>query len=99
MVVANVEVWTFLNVFSSLPAGVPVVACNDGGGVVSALRRHGGGLITDPEPGALAKSAIEAGTARLRDQARVAGQRWRDELAPARVAERFEAWYGEALAR
>ena len=32
-----------------------------------------------------------------RAQARRAGERWREELAPARVAERFEGWYREAL--
>jgi alpha-1,6-mannosyltransferase len=88
-----------LAALEALMAGVPVVACTDGGGVVSALRLHGGGIVSAPEPPSLARAAREAGSPPLHQAARHAGARWRAELAPARVAERFEAWYGEALAR
>ena len=81
----------------ALMAGVPVVACEDGGGVVSALRKHGGGVISAPTPAALAAALGEAHASLRRDAAREAGVRWREELEPGRVAERFEAWYREAL--
>lgn len=81
----------------SLIAGVPVVVCQDGGGVVSAVQAHGGGLVTDPTPGALATGVRALRTAEFRAAARRAGELWRAELAPGRVAERFEGWYQEAL--
>ena len=82
----------------ALMAGVPVVACEDGGGIVSALGCHGGGIVSAPGPGELALATRQACTPALREEARAAGLEWRTALAPARVAERFEAWYGEALA-
>ena len=86
-----------LAALEGLMAGVPVVACTDGGGVVSALNAHGGGLLAQPTPGAIADAVKEARSEEWRAQARRAGERWREELAPARVAERFEGWYREAL--
>ncbi|HEV8600114.1 MAG TPA: glycosyltransferase family 4 protein [Gemmatimonadales bacterium] len=86
-----------LAAIEALIAGVPVVACSDGGGVVSALRRHGGGIITEPTPAALAGAMLDARSPERRAEARHAGERWRAELAPDRVAEVFEGWYREAL--
>jgi glycosyltransferase involved in cell wall biosynthesis len=86
-----------LAAIEALVAGVPVVACSDGGGVVSALRRYGGGIITAATPVALAGGVLEGRSAARRDEARRAGEQWRAELAPARVAEVFEGWYREAL--
>jgi len=86
-----------LAAIEALVAGVPVVACSDGGGVVSALRRFGGGIITAATPVALAGGVLEARSAARRDEARRAGEQWQAELAPARVAEVFEGWYREAL--
>lgn len=86
-----------LAAMESLMAGVPVVACSDGGGVVSALRRHGGGVITEATPAAFAAGVRQARTPALQGAARQASERWRAELAPARVAEVFEGWYREAL--
>lgn len=80
----------------ALMAGVPVVVCKDGGGVVAAVMAHGGGVVADPTPGALATAVRAARTAEYRTAARTAGEVWREELAPARVAQRFEAWYQEA---
>ena len=85
-----------LAAIEALIAGVPVVACSDGGGVVSAIRRHGGGIIAAPTPGALADGVLRA-REELRVDARRAGEQWRRELEPAQVAERFEGWYREAL--
>jgi glycosyltransferase involved in cell wall biosynthesis len=81
----------------ALMMGVPVVACQDGGGLVSALRRHGGGVIGNSESD-LGREISAALSAETREAARGAGTRWREELAPSRVAERFLGWYAEALA-
>lgn len=81
----------------ALMAGVPVIACSDGGGIVSALARHGGGVVTAPSARALASALRDLQVADQRDAARQAGAEWRAELEPARVAERFEGWYAEAL--
>jgi glycosyltransferase involved in cell wall biosynthesis len=83
----------------ALMTGVPVVACRDGGGVVSALGRYGGGFVVAGMPDDLAGALRGALTDRAREAARRAGALWRSELAPERVAARFEEWYAEALAR
>jgi glycosyltransferase involved in cell wall biosynthesis len=86
-----------LAAIEALIAGVPVVVCRDGGGVVSAVQSHGGGVVTDPTPGALAGAVRVSRTPARRASARTAGEHWREELAPNVVAERFEGWYREAL--
>ena len=86
-----------LAAIEGLMAGVPVIACRDGGGVVTAVQAHGGGMVTDPMPGALAGAVRASRTAARRASARQAGEHWRELLAPASVAERFEGWYREAL--
>ncbi len=86
-----------LSAVEALMAGVPVVACSDGGGVVAAVQAYGGGVVTAPTPEALARGIEEAGAPVVRDGARAAGTRWRQELDPSRVAGRFEGWYREAL--
>jgi glycosyltransferase involved in cell wall biosynthesis len=88
-----------LSAIEALMIGVPVVACTDGGGIVSALNRHGGGTVADPAPRALAQAIRQSMSGSAREGARGAGARWREELAPDRVAQRFEGWYAEALAR
>jgi glycosyltransferase involved in cell wall biosynthesis len=86
-----------LSAIEALMAGVPVLACRDGGGVVSALAKHGGGVIAEPNPRALATALRNLADNDQKDAARAAGALWREELAPSRVAERFEGWYREAL--
>lgn len=86
-----------LSAVEALMAGVPVVACSDGGGVVSALRRHGGGIISAPNPAAIADGVLTAMLPERRDDAQRAGAEWRTELAPPRVAQVYEGWYREAL--
>ncbi len=88
-----------LAAIEALMLGVPVLACTDGGGIVSALARFGGGITVEPTPEALAEGLRRVMVPATREQARLAGQRWREELAPDRVAQRFEGWYAEALAR
>jgi glycosyltransferase involved in cell wall biosynthesis len=86
-----------LSALEALMAGVPVVACSDGGGVVAAVREHGGGIVTDPSPAAIADGILAAQSPACLAAARSAGVQWRELLAPGRVAERFEGWYREAV--
>ncbi|HTS87821.1 MAG TPA: glycosyltransferase [Gemmatimonadales bacterium] len=87
-----------LGAAEALMAGVPVVACQDGGGVLEVVPAGGAGRQVPPRADAMA----EAITALLADPAaRVSaeeeGQRWRERLRPERVAEICEGWYHEAL--
>ncbi len=88
-----------LAALEALMCGVPVVACTDGGGVVSALSRHGGGIMVEPGAEAMAAGIEEAWHRPAREAARAAGEIWRERLAPENLANAFEIWYGEALAR
>lgn len=84
-----------LAVVEALMAGVPAVVCQDGGGAAEVVERWGGGLIVPPDRVAIAEAI--RGIDSAREAARQAGQRWRAELAPDRVAAIFERWYSEAL--
>jgi glycosyltransferase involved in cell wall biosynthesis len=82
----------------ALMAGVPVVVCRDGGGVVETVTRWGGGTVVEPTEEAVGAALEEAlRSAELKAAARSAGTQWRERLDPARVAETFERWYHEAL--
>ena len=82
----------------ALGAGVPVIACRDGGGVLDILREPGAGMIVDPDPTRMALAArILRGQPTAREAAWRAGQAWRGRLAPDAVAARCERWYQEAL--
>ncbi len=52
-----------LAAIEALMMGIPVVACTDGGGIVSALERFGGGLIADPTAQGLAEAIRSAESA------------------------------------
>ena len=87
-----------LSAVEALMAGVPVVVCRDGGGVVETVTRWGGGTVVEPTAEAIGAALVEAlQSAELKTAARSAGSRWRERLDPARVAETFERWYHEAL--
>lgn len=86
-----------LAAIEALMMGVPVVACQDGGGLVSALRLHGGGVIGNCAQ-SLEREIHAALDPETREVARRAGALWREQLAPNRVADRFLGWYAEALA-
>lgn len=82
----------------ALIAGVPVIACWDGGGVLDVVPERGAGRLTLPAAEALADAALDV----LNDPERLAkgrieGESWRRRLAPAHVAELCEGWYREAL--
>jgi glycosyltransferase involved in cell wall biosynthesis len=83
----------------ALMAGVPVVACWDGGGILDVVPEGGAGRLVLPSGEALADAALgllqDDGRQRI---ARIAGERWRETLSPDFVAARCEEWYREALA-
>lgn len=87
-----------LVVAEAMMAGVPVVACWDGGGVLDIVPETGAGRRVLPRADALADAALDL----LQDadrfvHARQEGERWRVKLSPDAVAARCEAWYREAL--
>jgi glycosyltransferase involved in cell wall biosynthesis len=81
----------------ALMAGVPVVACRDGGGLLDVVPEQGGGRIAGPEGSAIAAATrellVDPGS---RASARADGMRWRAALSPDAVASRFRGWYREA---
>lgn len=82
----------------ALMAGVPVVACWDGGGVLDVVPESGGGRLTLPAPEAIGDAVLGL----LSDPDRIpitrlVGESWRARLAPDHVAELCEGWYREAL--
>jgi glycosyltransferase involved in cell wall biosynthesis len=82
----------------ALMAGVPVVACADGGGVLEVVPEFGAGRIALADATAISgavHSILEDPNAR--QAARKAGESWRLRLAPDQVAEICQAWYREAL--
>jgi glycosyltransferase involved in cell wall biosynthesis len=82
----------------ALMAGVPVVACWDGGGLLDVVPESGAGRLTLPSAEALSDATLDL----LQDPQRLAlaklvGESWRARLAPENVAELCEGWYREAL--
>ena len=82
----------------ALMAGVPVVACWDGGGVLDVVPPNGAGRLTLPAPEAMGDAILGLLLEPdHRDMARLVGESWRARLAPDHVAEICESWYREAL--
>ncbi|HEU4699753.1 MAG TPA: glycosyltransferase [Gemmatimonadales bacterium] len=87
-----------LTAAEALMAGVPVVACWDGGGVLDIVPETGAGRRTLPSGEALADAALDLLEAPDRVRAaQLEGQQWRVRLSPANVAAVCEDWYREAL--
>jgi glycosyltransferase involved in cell wall biosynthesis len=87
------------SVLDALVAGVPVVACWDGGAVVEVVPESGAGRLSIPSAEALAENVLNL----LADPDRLAltrlvGEAWRARLAPDHVAQLCEGWYRHALA-
>lgn len=86
-------------VVQALIAGVPVVACWDGGAAVDIVPQSGAGRLTLPSPEAMADSVLELqGDADRLAMGRLVGESWRARLAPDHIAELCEGWYRDALA-
>jgi glycosyltransferase involved in cell wall biosynthesis len=82
----------------ALMAGVPVVACWDGGGVLDVVPPTGAGRLTLPAPEAMGDAILGLLSEYDRqDMARLVGESWRARLDPDHVAEICEGWYREAL--
>jgi len=82
----------------ALMAGVPVVACWDGGGVLDVVPETGAGRLTLPSPEAMGDAILGLLTDPDRLAiARLVGESWRARLSPDRVAGVCEGWYREAL--
>jgi glycosyltransferase involved in cell wall biosynthesis len=82
----------------ALMAGIPVIACWDGGGVLDVVPSTGAGRLVLPSGEAIGDAVLEL----LNDPDRMAvgrlvGESWRARLAPDHVAELCEGWYREAL--
>ena len=81
----------------ALMAGVPVVACDDGGGLLDVVPRDGAGRLVPPEASSIAAALRELlDDPAARASARRVGETWRATLMPAAVAARFAVWYAEA---
>lgn len=82
----------------ALMAGVPVVACWDGGGVLDVVPPSGAGRLTLPAPEAMGDAILGLlAEPDHKDMARLVGESWRARLDPDHVAEICEGWYREAL--
>lgn len=83
----------------ALMQGVPVVACQDGGGVLDVVPNEGGGRIVPATAEGVADGILSvladtgAGEAALRS-----GLAWHDLLSPDQVADRCLDWYKRVLA-
>lgn len=87
-----------LGAAEALMAGIPVVACWDGGGVLDVVPSTGAGRLVLPSGEAIGDAVLEL----LNDPdrkavGRLVGESWRARLAPDHVAELCEGWYHEAL--
>jgi glycosyltransferase involved in cell wall biosynthesis len=86
-----------LSAVEALMAGVPTVACEDGGGLLDVVPREGAGRIASATGDGIARALRELqGDPQARARARRLGEDWRAKLAPSAVAERFAGWYAEA---
>jgi len=79
-------------------AGVSVVACEDGGGVLDVVPRSGPGRVVPPDAAALADAATDLMRHPQRQRLAAAqGEEWRRRLDPGALADVCEEWYAEAL--
>jgi glycosyltransferase involved in cell wall biosynthesis len=84
----------------ALISGVPVVACWDSGAPVDVVPETGAGRLSLPSPEALAECVLNLqGDKDRLAVSRLVGEAWRTRLAPDQVAQVYEGWYRNALAR
>jgi glycosyltransferase involved in cell wall biosynthesis len=83
----------------ALMQGVPVIACEDGGGVLDVVPREAGGRVVAPTAEALAAAIVDVlGDPEAGDGAFRSGLAWSDLLSPDHVADRCMDWYQRVLA-
>ncbi len=89
-----------LSAAEALMAGVPVVACRDGGGLLDIVPEEGAGRVVTPDPAGVARGITDLlDDPRSPRAAKLLGATWRATLAPAAIAERFEEVYRSTLPR
>jgi 1,2-diacylglycerol 3-alpha-glucosyltransferase len=82
----------------ALVQGIPVVGCEDGGGLLDVVRLGAGGVVVAPSAEAIGGALLAAIEDRqLHADAAEAGKGWQARLSPAAVAECCEEWYRQAL--
>lgn len=81
----------------ALMAGVPVVACEDGGGLLDVVPAAGAGRVVPPGAADVARAAAALLNPAGRAAARGAGEQWRARLSGDHVASVCAGWYEEAL--
>lgn len=82
----------------ALIAGVPVVVCQDGGGLVEVAGASPGARVAQPTAAGLADAMTSLlDDPEARSGARAAGSALRAQLAPAAVATRAIGWYRRAV--
>lgn len=83
----------------ALMQGVPVIVCNDGGGVLDVVSNGAGGRVVAATASAIADAIVGLlGDPAARDDAARAGLPWHDRLSPEQVATRCLNWYQRVLA-
>ncbi len=82
----------------ALIQGVPVIACEDGGGLREIVIGAGGQIVPPTAADILAAVLALTGNSTARQAAATLGEHWRERLAVDQVAARCLAWYAEALA-
>lgn len=89
-----------LSAAEALMAGVPVVTCRDGGGLLDIVPEDGAGRVVPADAGAVARGIADLlDDPRSPRAAELLGSTWRETLAPAAIAERFEEVYRSTLPR
>ena len=78
-------------------SGVPLVVCDDGGGLLDLAGSEGVRVVSPTVDGIAGGIGDLLGSRTASAAARVAGEHWRARLSPDGVAARAESWYQEAL--
>ncbi len=81
----------------ALMSGVPLVVCEDGGGLLDLAGSDAVRVVPPSVDGVASGIGDLLGSTAGRAAARTAGGQWRHRLSPSAVAERAESWYREAL--
>jgi glycosyltransferase involved in cell wall biosynthesis len=81
----------------ALMCGVPLVVCEDGGGLLDLAGSDAVQVVPPTVDGVAGGIGDLLGSTRARSAAQASGQQWRHRLSPTAVAERAESWYREAL--